>query len=112
MPFSKSSALFQAVKYGPLQHDYEEAKVVIGPIISEPPPLDQFQKLSVEYRLNAIEGSIKEEEIVCPRVNVTENSSDHGTSVNGIYKISNDKVSWCKIFCFRAAKSYQKVIKN
>jgi hypothetical protein len=81
-----------------LHHDYEEARLVIGPIICEPPPLDQFQKFSVEYRLNAIEGS-KEEEILCPKVIVTENRSDHGTYVNGTYEISKEKVSWCKIIC-------------
>ena len=90
MPFSKSSALFQAVKYGPLQHHYEEAKVVIGPIICGPPSLDQRPKFSVEYRLKAIEGS--KEEIKCPKVIVTENSSDHATYVNGTYEITNDKV--------------------
>ena len=81
---------FQAVKYGPLQHDYEEAKVVFGPIICEPPPLDQRPKFSVEHRLNAIEGSKK---IRCPKVKVTENSSDHATHVNGTYEITEDKVS-------------------
>ena len=81
-----------------MQHDYEEARLVIGPIICEPPPLDQFQKFSVEYRLNAIEGSIKEEEIVCPRVTVTENGTDHRSYVNGTYQISEEKVSWFKIF--------------
>ena len=70
--------------------------MVIGPIICEPPPLDQRPKFSIEHRLNALEGS-KEEEIKCPRVNVTENSSDHGTFVNGIYEISNEKVSWFRI---------------
>ena len=82
-----------------MQNDYEEARLVIGPIICEPPPLDQFQKLSVEYRLNAIEESKEgEEEIICPRVNVTENSfADLGASYSGIYEISDDKVSWFKI---------------
>ena len=69
--------------------------MVIGPIICEPPPLDQFQKLSVEYRLNAIEESKEVEgEIMCPRVNVTENL---GASYSGIYEISDNKVSWFKI---------------
>ena len=99
MHFLKIVCPFQAVKYGPLQHDYEEAKIVIGPIICEPPPLDQFQKFSVEYRLNAIEGGINEEEIICPKVNVTENGSIHGKNVGGTYEISEEKVSWCKIIC-------------
>ena len=86
--------LSKAVKYGPLQHDYEEARLVIGPIICEPPPLDQFQKFSVEYRLNAIES--KKEVILCPRVNVIENGSDQATYVNGTYQISEEKVSWFK----------------
>ena len=66
--------------------------MVIGPIICEPPPLDQRPRFSIEHRLNALEGS-KEEEIKCPRVNVTENSSDHATHVNGTYEITEDKVS-------------------
>ena len=89
MPF-ETFWLSKVVKYGPLQHDYEEARLLIGPIICEPPPLEQFQEFSVEYRLNAIEGSQKEA-ILCPKVNVIENGSDHA-NVNGTYQISKEKV--------------------
>ena len=71
--------------------------MVIGPIICEPPPLDQRPRFSIEHRLNALEGS-KEEEIKCPRVYVVENSPyGTGTFASGIYEISNEKVSWSKI---------------
>ena len=93
---------FQAAKYGPLHYNYEAAKVVIGPIICEPPPLDQRPRFSIEHRLNALEGS-KEEEIKCPRVYVVENSPypDHGTFASGIYEISKEKVSCFQIICLQ-----------
>ena len=46
------------IKYGPLLYEEEAAKVIIGPIKCQAPPLDSWQEHTLEGRLNENEDKI------------------------------------------------------
>ena len=48
---NKDQMPVKAAKYGPLQHEYEEAKLEIGPIMCETPPLETWDTFNIDSNL-------------------------------------------------------------
>merc|ERR1712051_865788 len=56
---NKDQITVKAAKYGPLQQDYEEAKLQIGPIMCEAPPKETWEALNIDSNLLTTMNKVK-----------------------------------------------------